>query len=286
MNHAAQDASIGSWLTVLENRLRPVSETAALDAQVVMAHILGKQRAWVLAHCDQWLDTNQIAGIEAMLTRLETREPLPYVLGHWEFYGLDFQLTHAVLIPRPETELLVERAINWLKVHPLRRNAADIGTGSGCIAITLATHIPDLVVSASDISLPSLMVAKANARQHQVAERIEFSQSDLLDLDTQHTFDLICANLPYIPTANLPGLPVSKWEPLLALDGGKDGLTLIRRLMRQAPHYLSAGGLVLLEIEETQGQDAQAIAREVFTTAEVIVHTDLAGRHRLLEIQL
>jgi release factor glutamine methyltransferase len=211
------------------------------------------------------------------------------VLGHWEFYGLDFELTPDVLIPRPETELLVERAIKWLRASRVRRSVADVGTGSGCIAVTIAKHIPDAEIIATDISYPALVVAKRNARRHGVSKHIKFIQCDLLPphadpLPTDLRFDLVCANLPYIPTPTLRKLPVYGSEPSLALDGGTDGLDVLRRLLRIIPEWLAPNGMILLEIESSQGMSAVSLAYDAFESAEIHLHKDLAGQDRLVEI--
>jgi len=151
--------SLSQVLDQVRERLQGVSETAFLDAQVLLAHVLGRNRAWVMAHPEATLTLEQRNQLKIALERLIVGEPLPYVLGCWEFYGLEFAVTPAVLIPRPETELLVEQALVWLEQHPGRRLAADVGAGSGCIAVTLARKIPDLEVLASDISLEALRVA-------------------------------------------------------------------------------------------------------------------------------
>jgi release factor glutamine methyltransferase len=239
-------------LDQIQARLSAVSETPGLDAQVLLAAVSGRGRSWALAHPEAHLTDEQTTALEAALLRLEGGEPLPYVLGKWEFYGLDFALSPAALIPRPETELLVEQALGWLRAHPGRRWAADVGTGSGCIAVALAVNIPDLKILASDLSAEALQLAGDNARRHEVWERLSLVQADLLPL-AGRSFDLICANLPYIPSRKLKGLKVSAHEPLLALDGGPDGLDLIRRLLDRAPESLAPDGLLLLEIEASQG---------------------------------
>jgi release factor glutamine methyltransferase len=292
---------ISQALQDLSNRLSGVSETPSLDTQTVLAHVLGSTRAWVLAHPEASLSSAQVQSLDDARARLEGGEPLPYVLGHWEFYGLDFIVSPAVLIPRPETELLVERALEWLRLHPGRRVAADIGTVSGCIAISLAANVTDLHVLATDISEPALEVAKANAQKRNVADRVHFIQADLLYLPgkeapdklpgTHHAsrireFDLILANLPYIPTPRLESLAVARREPSMALDGGVDGLEAVRTLMPYLPRWLAPGGLCLLEIDASQGETACNLARSVFPQAEVSVTPDLASLDRLLVIQL
>lgn len=264
--------------------LEEVSETAALDAQTLLAHIVGRPRAWLLAHPGDDLTDEQARALQAALERLQAGEPLPYILGHWEFYGLDFAVSPAVLIPRPETELLIERALIWLRMHPGQRQAVDVGCGSGCIAISLAVHIPDLHLTAVDISMSALHLAQANARRHAAAERIAWMQSDLLGALTGQ-FNLICANLPYIPESILPSLAVARYEPRLALDGGEDGLALIRCLLDQAAARLAPDGLALLEIEASQGEAVCALAQAAFPAAHVTVLPDLAGHMRLVVVE-
>ena len=283
--------SLQSDLTI---RLAPISDTPALIASVLISHILHKPRAWVLAHPELTLTTEQQKQLEDSLCRLESGEPLPYVIGKWEFFGLEFEVTPDVLIPRPETELLVEKAIAWLHEFPERRVAADVGTGSGAIAISIATHVPDIKLMASDLSPKALRVAKRNAERHSVSNRIEFVECDLLPHlfapfsvgDGVRGFDLICSNLPYIPTGELHNLPVFNREPTLALDGGEDGLDQFRKLMKLAPEWLAPNGLILLEIEATQGRKALSIAREAFPDADIRLQQDLAGKDRLLSIDL
>jgi release factor glutamine methyltransferase len=186
---------ISQALSRLKARLEPVSDTASLDAQVLLAHVVGRPRSWVMAHPEAALSPEQQADLEELASRLETGAPLPYVLGHWEFFGLDFLVTPAVLIPRPETELLVDQAIKWLQLHPVRRRVAEVGTGSGCIAISLARNLPGLRLLASDLSWPALQVARTNARRHHVAGQVDFILCDLLP-GASASCDLICANLP------------------------------------------------------------------------------------------
>lgn len=277
-------AKLGTLLTRLTDRLKSISDTAGLDAQVLVAHILGVERSWVLSHLDAELDVFQERAIATAFARLESGEPLPYILGKWEFYGLEFSLGPEVLIPRPETELLVDLALNWLKAHPERRYAADIGTGSGCIAATLAKKVPDLKVIATDVSRQALRVASENCIRHKVAERVKLLQSDLMDNLESH-FDFICANLPYIPTKTLHHLAVFGREPTLALDGGERGLDLISRLLIQAPDHLTSEGLLLLEIEASQGEEAVDLARQAFPGGDIQVLPDLAGHDRVLYVQ-
>lgn len=268
-----------------------LDELSERDAQLLLAHVMGHPRAWLLAHLETHLTQPQLDSANQAFARLEAGEPLPYLLGHWEFYGLDFDITPDVLIPRPETELLVEKAIRWLNAAPERRTVADVGTGSGIIAATIAMHVPGVNILATDISRAALKVAKHNAEKFKVTHRIDFLQCDLLPqhinpLPTESHFDLICANLPYIPTNTLHGLPIFGREPTLALDGGADGLDLYRRLMLLSIDWLAPKGSLLLEIEATQGIQALNMAYDLFSEATIQLHKDLAGHDRLLEIHL
>ncbi|MDQ2692229.1 MAG: peptide chain release factor N(5)-glutamine methyltransferase [Chloroflexota bacterium] len=282
--------STPSLLSNITSRLAAVSETPALDASVLLAHITNRSRTWVLAHPELSLLPEQQKQLDHSLLRLEQGEPLPYVLGSWEFFGLQFDLTPQVLIPRPETELLVERALDWLKESPGRLNVADVGTGSGAIGVSLAVRLPDIHVLATDLSREALQVACGNALKFNVADRIQFVQCDLLPARGQgqghKKLDLICANLPYIPTHTLRHLPIFGREPSLALDGGKDGLELVRRLLALGPEWLVPGGVMLLELEAANAIQARDLACELFTMSKIHLHHDLANHPRLLEIHL
>ena len=285
----------GKALQLVQGRLAPqgsapLSATPGLDAQVLLAQILGRSRTWVMAHPEAVLTADQAQELDLSMARLEAGEPLPYVLGHWEFYSIDLEVTQAVLIPRPETEVLVEQALAWLQQRRgephggLEKLAAvDVGTGSGCISIALARNLPGLRILASDLSLPALDVAKRNARRCQVDGQVFFVQSDLLP-GLGRRLDLVCANLPYIPTSTLHELRVGQSEPWTALDGGPDGLTLISRLMQQFQGRMAPGGLALLEIEASQGQAVLTLARSNFPGACCQVLPDLAGFERVLRI--
>src|SRR5215217_3635160 len=167
-------------LSDITTRLTLTSDTPSLDASVLLAHILDKPRTWVMAHPELMLNAVQQQNLGNALQRLETGEPFPYVLGHWEFFGMEFDVTPDVLIPRPETELLVEKAIAWLQESPVRRTVADIGTGSGAIAVSIAVNVPEVNIFATDISQKALDVAKRNAQKYKVQHSTQFVHSDLL----------------------------------------------------------------------------------------------------------
>lgn len=275
-------------LATLPQRLR--GDSARLDVQVVLAKVLGKTRSWVLSHPEYELVPTEQAALAAAAARLEAGEPLPYVLGRWEFFGLEFEVNPQVLIPRPETELLVERAITWLAAHHDQRSALEIGVGSGCIAVALTHHVRDLRVLGSDVSYPALQVASRNASRHGVASRITFLQADLLTPfpplpPPGRRFGLVVSNPPYIPTPTLADLPVAIHEPRRALDGGPGGLASIERLLRATPAWLDSPGCLLVEIERSQGEAVCELAKAHFPGASIQVHADLTGHDRMLGIE-
>jgi len=278
--------SVGDASRLAQHRLNAFSPTPGLDAQVLLAFILSKPRPWVLAHPEIILSPQECQNLESALDRLEHGLPLPYLLGSWEFFGLDFIVTPQVLIPRPESEHLVELGLDWLKNSPQAAarshcwRVVDVGTGSGCIAINLAVNLPELHILAVDISAAALRVARANAERHLVSNRLVCVQSDLLSA-WRGPFDLICANLPYVPSGYSP----RPGDPDLALDGGPDGLTLIRRLVRQAARLLAPQGLLLMEIESSQGQAVYELICEQIVPAEVKILPDLAGHDRVALVQ-
>jgi release factor glutamine methyltransferase len=276
--------TIGELLIHLASQLHRTSETARLDAQVLIAHFTGQSRSWVMAHPEAIVKPAQYERISQAAQQLLQGQPLPYLIGHWEFYGTDFDLSPDVLIPRPETELLVERAIHWLRLHPTRRKVVDIGTGSGCLGLSLARYIPDLQLIMTDISPEALQIARINAQKHGFTQDIEFRQADLLT-GIDQPFDMMCANLPYIPTSLLQTLPAAKQEPLQALNGGPHGTRLIRRLLQQARNLLISGGLLLLEIEASQGEAVKSMAQASFALSKVNLLQDLAGHDRCVEIE-
>jgi release factor glutamine methyltransferase len=276
--------SSASWLTRARRRLEPSTPDAGLEAQLLFAHVLEKTRTWVLAHPETMISKSQQEQLDLLLEKRAGGVPLPYLLGHWEFFGLDFVITPDVLIPRPETELLVEQALIWLKKHPDQRRVADVGTGSGCIAICLAKNQPDLRLIATDQSQAALEIAKKNAGRHDVSALIQWLKTNLLD-DYPGKLDMVLANLPYIPTETLDNLPVLKYEPRSALDGGPDGLRFINELLRDAKRWWAPEGAILLEIEAGQGERAHCLAHELLPDALVTILPDLAGLPRIIMVE-
>ncbi len=267
-------------------------DSPRLDVEVLLAHTLGVSRPILLARLHDPLPANARTAFADLINRRLHHEPVAYLTGHREFYGLGFYVDHRVLIPRPETELLVERALKLRNTqHEIRHShphIADVGTGSGCIAVSLATHLPQARLYAIDTSPEALEVARINIERQGVEDRVHLTRSDLLDdLEPHLQLDIIVANLPYVAEPELAQLPpdVRDYEPVgQALAAGPDGLNLISRLLAQAPGRLRRGGAVLLEIGAGQGLAVSALARRHFPNAEVRVLQDLAGLDRAVEI--
>lgn len=273
--------TVGHMTEWARSQLQSVSDTPSLDAQLLMMHTLGVARAWVLAHSEAKLDVDQLEEFTDHVRRCLEGEALPYVLGGWEFFGRPFQLTPDVLIPRPETELLVQVALQALSRRKDIRRVLEVGTGSGCVIVTLELEMEGRTYYASDISRAALAVARDNARHYRSDEQIGWIQADYLE-GLRGPFDLICANLPYIPSEKLSSLKVSAREPNLALDGGQDGLEPLRRLASRLRRALRPGGEIVLELDPEQMQPAQEILSDVIDLEQVNVHEDLSGRARVL----
>lgn len=248
---------------------------------MLLAHVLGVSRTTLLAHPERNLTTNQLTDYRTLVRRRASGYPLPYLTDHMEFYGLKIEVTPEVLIPRPETETLVDLA---LARQPA--TIVDVGTGSGCIAVALAVHLPQATVCAIDLSPAALVVARRNVERHGVADRVRLIAGDVLT-PRPSPAELIVSNPPYVSTSDCALLPISirDHEPRLALDGGTDGLTIIQRLLTQAPAVLEPGGAILIEIGADQGEAASLLASTYFPQAAIRVHPDLAGHDRVLEIQ-
>lgn len=250
----------------------------------MVAHVLNKPQSMLLAYPETPLTEAQHQQLQTLVGRRAAGEPLDYLLGYSHFYDLTLTVTPDVLIPRPETELLVEQAIHHAESLPAPV-IADIGTGSGAIAVTVAAHLPHACTYAVDISAAALQVAQHNANQHGV--EVTFWQGSLAQplIDRSLRVDLLLANLPYIPSDDVPTLPVSQHEPTLALDGGADGLALIRELLLQAPRVCQPQALILLEIGSGQGRAALEAAAHL-PLREAVVLPDYAGHERIVRLRL
>ncbi len=280
-------AGVGEVLIIASHRLAAAGcATPSLDGELLLAHTMGRERTWLYIYPRHRLQADQLAKFDELLQRRERREPVAYLVGHKEFFGLEFRVNRHVLIPRPETELLVETA---LALYPANTTLkiADVGTGSGCIAITLAKHLPRSTLFATDTSAEALTLARQNARYHQVADRVAFLLADLLQPVGQPV-DLVVSNPPYVSRAELAETApeVRLYEPRPALDGGIDGLAVIRQLLTQAGKKLKPGGALLVEIGSGQGEQVIQLAGRHFAKAELTIKKDLAGLDRLLVVRL
>jgi release factor glutamine methyltransferase len=234
---------------------------AAIDAEVLARHVLRWDRAAVLARGRDPVPPDFDERYAPLVALRSAREPVAYILGHREFWGLDFEVNTDVLIPRPETEILVEEALTWARVHANCRRIIDVGTGSGCIAIALALEVLSAEIVATDSSVAALAVARRNALRHGVHSRITFVQTDLLE-DVDAPADLIVSNPPYIPDSDAEGLQpeVAMYEPAAALFAGSDGLATLRRLFIDAPDHLADEGCLIVEFGFGQAAEVQTLA--------------------------
>lgn len=262
--------------------------SARLEAEILLAHTLKMSRTMLLARLGDPISTADAAQFAGMVARRAQREPIAYIVGHQEFYGLDFVVDRRVLIPRPETEHVVEHALRALKSIPHPEPViVDVGTGSGAIALSLARNTTNTKLIATDISPDALAVAQLNAKRLNLLDRIEFRQTDLLEGITA-PIDILTANLPYIPLEREAQLPreIRAYEPRLATIAGLDGLSIVRRLLKQVQQYMSRAGFIILEISEEQGDRARELAQLLLPLAQIEIHQDLEGLDRIVEIRL
>lgn len=270
------------------------SDSPALDARLLLEHVLQANHSYLIAHDDRQLEKHQEATYRRLVRRAALREPIPYLTGWAPFYGRRFKVSPSVLIPRPDTEFLVEQALGWINGCPGAAPTGpaagplivDVGTGSGCVAITLALETSCEQLEAVDVSSAALDIAGQNAQHLGVDHRITFHQGSLLAPVARRP-DLIVANLPYIADPEWTTIDDGiKWyEPDIALRGGPDGLAVIRQFLGEAVHCVAPGGAILCEIGWQQGSTARELARMFFPQANVEILTDQGGRDRLLAIQ-
>lgn len=283
MSRALADATAGALLEEAVAVLEAARlEHPRIDAEWLLAAVLGARRFAAYVEPRRALGPHQVERYRALIGRRAQREPLQHLLGYEDFCGLRLEVTADVLIPRPETETLVEWALAVLRDRPGACRVADVGTGSGAIACALASRLAAVDVVALDCSRTALAVAYRNLRAHGLADRVRLIEGDLVaPLEAAPRFDLVIANLPYLESARIDSLPgeVSRWEPRLALDGGPDGLALLRRLVVRAPRVLADGGWLLLEIGDRHAQPLAALmAVQGFTAVQS--RRDLNGVER------
>jgi release factor glutamine methyltransferase len=257
------------------------AEEAALDAEVLARHVLDCDRATLLTRARDPLPSAFTRLFQGLVSRRARREPLAYIVGHREFWGLEFDVTPAVLIPRPETELIVEEALASLPRRDLVRHIVDVGTGSGCLAVTLAIEFPAARITATDTSRDALAVAYRNAERHNVIGRITFTQTDVLE-NISGLADLIVSNPPYVPAGDAATLQpeVRDYEPTEALYGGPDGLDVIRKLLAGASPALASGGWLIIEFGFGQEAGVRDAAQRAGWTV-VRIRSDLQGIPRV-----
>jgi release factor glutamine methyltransferase len=259
-------------------------DDASLEGEILLRHVLGLDRARLYSDLDTDLTPAQEETLKKYLERRRRGEPSAYITGHREFYGLDFHIDCNVIIPRPESELLVAKAISLARNKPAMV-VADIGTGCGAIAISLAVNLPSATVYATDVSPPAIEIARVNCRKHGVTGRVILLEGNMLE-PLPGPVDLIIANLPYVRESDLSRSGPLSFEPALALDGGTDGLDRIRVLCRQAGNKLRSGGCLLLEIGQGQAGTVTALLQETFPLAMIEVERDLAGIERVVSLRL
>ena len=261
---------------------------AQLETELLLGFALGLERSMLYASLQESVPERAQRTLENLVQRRLHREPLAYIVGKREFFGLEFQVRPGVFIPRPETETLVEQAVLLAKTRFPQDDLliADIGTGSGALAVSLAKTLPTTSVYATDISETALTTARANAKAHGVQDRVTFLQGNLMEPLTR-PMDVVVANLPYLRRDRIQFLEpeISRFEPIEALDGGADGLDLVRQLLRNGPYNLRADGTILLELDPEQMEATDSFAREVFHEAHLRSINDLSGRERVLIIE-
>jgi len=263
-------------------------ENSRLDAEVLLRHTLDMEKEQLYMNGDSPISAGQEAKFRELLLRRSRREPVVYITGHKEFWSLDFFVTPAVLIPRPETELLVEVALQYARQFASRSSVKvlDIGTGSGAISVCLAKEQPTAAIVAVDISPVALDVARVNARRHGVVDRIRFLPRDLFAPvnAVAETFDLIVSNPPYIRSGELPRLApdIHRWEPTIALDGGPDGFDTYRRIIEEGHKYLVTGGSIVLEIGADMAPDVADLFSRTGCYGLASVYQDYAGKDRVI----
>ena len=257
---------------------------AWLEAEVLLRHTLSLDRAGFFASLSQKLENKARESFEKLISRRLTREPLAYITGHREFFSLDLELTPDVLIPRQETELLVEAVIEYGRAHSHPITVADVGTGSGCIAIAIAIAIPSATVLATDLSTRALKIAHRNCLKHHVEGRVHLLEGDLLNA-LDGPVDVVVCNPPYLtPTEIQNSKEEVKHEPQIALLGGEEGTDILTKLFNDVPRYLKPGGLLCVEIDPRRANATRSLVQKGFAGCRYEINRDLVGVERTLKV--
>lgn len=277
-------SSLLDWTTIYFTNHK--IEEPHLEAEILLAHALGIKRIQIYTMHDRVLSDEELAAFKKLILRRIKREPTAYIIGYRPFMSLDFNVTREVLIPRPETEILVEKAIDLIKeIQKDGVSVLDIGTGSGAIAVSIAKYSASANIWATDISKAAIETAASNANNHGVSERITFLSGDLFSpIDKNQKFDIIASNPPYIPTSDIEALQpeITQYEPVRALDGGPDGLAYYRKITAQAPAYLSEKGHLLIEVGAGQADNVAEIVRTTGTFSGITKIQDHSGVERVI----
>ena len=275
-----------TWVRAKERLGRGGIEEPSLEAEVLIRQALNIERPQFYAVLKDPMAGIESGALDSMLRRRLDGEPLAYITETREFYGLELHVNADVLVPRQETELLVDTILTFTKDSPDRRTVvADVGTGSGAVALAVGYHLPQAVVYATDVSQAALHVADVNRRRHRLYDRVTLLEGDLLEPVTTPV-DIIVANLPYVTTDEMAALPADVGrEPAKALDGGADGLDVMRRLFEQAPSHLRSGGWLVAEIAPQQLETVMAMGRDAFPSDDVAFERDLLGLSRAVVVR-
>ena len=287
-----RSSDVGRALLAATRRLKETgSDSPQVDSAILMAHVLGVSKGWLYAHPNRQMAPDEIARFEGLVRRRMCHEPVAYLVGFKPFYGLDITVDRRVLIPRPETEILVDRVLEHVQRSAkdgVVLKIADVGAGSGAIAVALAVNVAGLIVYATDISEDALAVAAQNVWRYGVGDQVQLFPGNLLGAIPEQV-DVIVANLPYVASSDLAILApqVRDYEPVLALDGGPDGLDVFRSFFESLDgarrhQVLRQGGRVYLEIGWNQGDEVRSLAQEALPGADVTVIVDYAGLDRIV----
>lgn len=268
-------------------RLKEVTDTYLLDAQVILCHILKVERLYLIINKDRALTHKEILEYNKMIEERLSGMPVQYIIANQEFMGMDFYVEEGVLIPRPDTEILIEKILESID-QSKKFTIVDIGTGSGAITISLASLIKNSQIYSIDISTKALDIARKNANKHGVTSKINFLKGSLFepleDMDIKGEVDILVSNPPYIPSSEIDRLQieVSRYEPRIALDGGEDGLDFYRKIVNNAPEYLRPDGLLALEVGHDQARKVADLMKGNNKYVDIQITKDLAGIERVV----